>query len=304
MIFHKILFSITVLLITATIYQVPNKTVQEKVNSTFVGQVVAGNYPVDSEFISIQDVAENRRVAAMPDGMKRDQATRAKLQQVVSIEYDEIELGEVMEELKTTLGTEIHLDQSCKDDSLTLDQPVTFKIRECPAGTAIREMLFEHNATYVVRNGLMKFISRDVAEDPDYFTRRYLDVSDVLAELARREPNRVGKFVHRKWMAPTSGGVFNQAGGGGGFGGGGRGSKLNSPPNDENLRVFAEEVEVSPEELLIDTIKSTVDTDGWDSTAGEGNLHILGGVLIVNSTEHTANEVEDLLQNLRHNWSK
>ena len=150
------------------------------------------------------------------------------LRQPIEMEYDEVPFMDIMRELQREFGINVMLDQSAKDDSLTEDELVTFHLKNTNLATALRLMLHEKNATYLIDRGVLRFISLDVASDPEYFQRRIIDCRTLLASI-KESDSRVGQPISRAGgfggggRGGRGGGGFG--GGGGGFGGGGRGGR-------------------------------------------------------------------------------
>ncbi|MEM7453139.1 MAG: permease prefix domain 1-containing protein [Planctomycetota bacterium] len=139
---------------------------------------------------------------------------RATLQESASMSYDEIPFVDVMRDLRNSYEINVILDQSAQDDSLAPDEPVNFEIVGVSLDTCLRVMLRNHNATYIVHDGVLRIISLDVAEDPAYFDRRILNVNSLLAKIREVEEHRIGTYR-------LNYGYGGSGGGGGGFGGGG-----------------------------------------------------------------------------------
>ena len=94
-------------------------------------------------------------------------------------EYDETPFYEVMDELQDNYKNNVLLDQSAKDDSLTEDDPITFKVTGIRLKNALRLMLKEKNATFMVRDETLQIISLDVASDPEYFLSEFYPVDYI-----------------------------------------------------------------------------------------------------------------------------
>ena len=169
------------------------------------GQIIAN----DGSVISL--LSDDPKLS---DSTRRTVETRAKLSQVIDFNEMETPFLEIMDRLASEYGLNILLDITARDDSLSEDEPITFRVTGVPGGKALRLMLREKNATFVIQEGIVRVISLDVATDPDYFTRRIIDVSGLLDTISELENHRIGK------MGPMQGGF---GGGGSGLGGGGGG---------------------------------------------------------------------------------
>ena len=141
-------------------------------------------------------------------GSESDEAILSALTKKVDWEYDDVPFIEIMDQLRDTYGINVVLDQSAEDDSLSEDTSVSFNAKDIRLKNALRLMLDQNNATFIVKDEVLKIISKDVASDPEFFVRNVYNVGDLVAP---RIP--VGGI----------GGGIGGGGGGGGFGGGGRG---------------------------------------------------------------------------------
>lgn len=94
-------------------------------------------------------------------------------------EYDETPFYEVMDELQDNYKINVVLDWSAKRDSLTEDDPITFKATDIRLKNALRLMLKEKNSTFMVRDGTLQIISLDVASDPEYFLSEFYPVDYI-----------------------------------------------------------------------------------------------------------------------------
>ncbi len=232
--------------------------------------------------------------------------------------FDDIPFQEVVGFLQDKHSLTIVLDQSARDDSLTMDEPLSFSIRDVPLKTALRLMLVEKNATYTVQDGVMRIISLDVAEDPEFFRRRIFDCRNLLAQIRISEKNRIGTPRNIDHYRSRSGGGGFGGGAGGGLGGGvfNFAANLNQDTSDEtndeseaNIGTkqpapYAIPVPlVTAESLLTNLVKNTVEADGWDETNGDATLGIVGGLAVVIAPESTLDQINDLLQDLEYTLS-
>lgn len=216
----------------------------------------------------------------------------AKLDIPISLQYDQVAFQDVMTELGELTGANVLLDQSAMDDSLGHQQEITIKLDNVSLRTALRIMLLEHNATYVLSEGAIRIISLDVAKDPPHFRRKIFNCQGILDKIVENES---------KYPSNTGYGY-----GGGGFGGGG--GVFNQPPGATPTQE-EESPEVSKTDweriarhqagmMLSNTIRSTVDPDDWDDTNGDYTAQIFGRLLIVSASEDGLFRVQEFLDNL------
>lgn len=235
------------------------------------------------------------------------------LKKPTAMSFDETAFIEVMDELRDHNEINIVLDQSAQDDSLTEDELITFHIRDTSLATALRLMLAQKNATYVIDDGVMRIISLDVASDPEFFRRRIFDCGELLEKIGRTD-SRVGQPISAVYRGGFGGG------GRGGIGGGGRGgasgggvfaigpqSGLGSANNNTSNVQPAVQAQSPPmsivpkvtaQQLLKDLIRVSVDPDGWDDTNGDATMTFLGGLMIVTNSQTNLEDIEQLLDEL------
>lgn len=152
-------------------------------------------------------------------GNKNDEKILRKLDEEVTLEYDETPFIDIMDEIREEHGINIVLDQSAIDDALTEDDTITFNVKGIRMKNALRLMLDKNNATFIVRDEVLRIISKEVAGDPEYFVTNVYNVGDLVAP--RRSVGGGGGFGGGGGGFGGGGGGFG--GGGGGFGGGGFG---------------------------------------------------------------------------------
>ena len=137
-------------------------------------------------------------------GSENDEKILRALEKPANFNFDETPWNEVEEELEKEYEINIVLTVSAKDDSLTEDEPVTSNLQGIRLKNALRLLLADKNATFVVKDEVLMIISKD----------------DVYAEEYSAPPNvyNVGDLVAPR--VNQGGGI---GGGGGGLGGGGGG---------------------------------------------------------------------------------
>ena len=258
----------------------------------------------------------------MSDATRRTIQARHMLQKEHVFDYNEAEFQGVLAGLNNEFdGLTFLLDRTAKDDSLPSDEPISFRTGPLPFNKAFRLLLKEHNATYVIQDGIVRVISLDVAGDPEFFTRRIFDVDGLLTKIHELEATRImlqavgggdrgqshgertplrtasvgcpsGRTPPESRSSGLTAGnsvadhaVRGVASGGGGGGSGGRGH-------------------VTAESILVDAIKHTVAADSWDTTNGDGTCEILGGLMIVGWTEEANEKIEELLQDLNYRFAQ
>ena len=276
----------------------------------------------------------------MSDSTRRSNELRKLLEVDSYFDEEETPFQDIMSRLQEDLKINVFLSETAANDALTRDEPITFSINKAPLKQALRLMLEQYNATYVVDGGVLKIISRDVENDPEFFVRRMYDVKELLSKIEELEPHRTGMvpFQMRYGFISNGGGGFGGGGGGGGGGGASRGGGLFSvqevgQTHAEQPQVVqsqqpqsplptvasqavggngqaeakaesgARMIYVSPEDLFIATIEETIASDEWDHTGGSGTIKILGGLMIVNQSEAINDQIHSFLQDLEYRYT-
>ena len=243
-----------------------------------------------------------------------------KFREVVSLSYDQVPYAEIEMQLEEKTGLNFLLSQSAKDDSLTEDEPITFKLANMPLGKAFGLMLVEKNATYIIDSGVVIVISLDDAEDTRWMRLKMYDCEELVKALPK--------------TVAFSGGGFQGSGPGGFSGSGvfslhasiqavqdtqgatapGKSQKTNSATPDatklldqklEKLLalVKAEAKKNRPvpssEETLRNLVTNMIAPDTWmDTGQGLGQIDVVNGILIVSQTEIIHGEIEAMLKDL------
>lgn len=198
------------------------------------------------------------------------------------------------------------LDQTASDDSLTVDELITIRVKNVSLSTALRLMLASKNATYIITDGILRIISLDSASDPLFFSRKIFDCRNLLQKIAATDA-RVGKTIQLATGRPgglgAGGGIGPRVGGGGVFRIGSTCQMQQQPAKTQILQAPAAEgseknlvmITVTAESILENLIKMTIDRDGWDDTNGDGTLMTVSGFMVANQTQHTLDEIESFL---------
>lgn len=226
----------------------------------------------------------------------------------VDIEYDQTPFIDIMDEFRDRYRINVILDQSALDDSLTEDDQVTINVKGVRMRSALRLMLARMNSTYVIQDEVLLIISMDVADSPEFFSRKIINCSELLRKIEQAESKRIGTidqvFALRQGQ-PNRGSDF---GGGGvfeivdsksaGLLGGDSDDETNE---DEQAKEDVTRYLVSKttaESLLIDAIENSISPDYWATTNGDGGLSIIGGCLVIHQTEEVIENVEKFLVDL------
>ncbi len=230
-----------------------------------------------------------------------DKEIERTLRMPIDLMFDETPFSEVMKHISSNFGINVVLTPSAIDDSLSKDEPITFSGKSIPLGSALRVLLRNKNATYLVRDSVLMVISLDVASSPEFFKRKIIDCREVLEMIRELESERIGtigsvlKFdsstrsmiadgTAYKLLETVNGQTTEQAVQGNGN------SKIHNT-------IFMGRI-TTAESLLKGAIMSSVATNSWDQTNGDGTLTFIGGCLIVNQTQRIGENVQMFLEEL------
>ena len=174
------------------------------------------------------------------------------------MEYVEVPFIDVKRELEDKYGFNLVLGVSAIDDSLTEEELVTVRFRGIKLSNALRLMLRDFNATYVVKDGIIRIISIDNLMDPDFFSRRMIKVKSVL-DLIRQNDSRVNP---------------------------------NNPKPEGKTKLSPESI------LIATITKIVQPHQWASSGQGEATLEIIGGVLVMSGPESLMDDVTGFVQDL------
>lgn len=154
-------------------------------------------------------------------GSARDEAILEALELPTNLEYVEVPFIDVKRDLEDKYGINIALDQTAIDDALTEEELVTVRYRGIRLKNALRLMLRDFNATYIVRDEVLRIISLSNVSDPENLVTDVYNVGDLVAPRFNPFAGLGGGIGGIGGGA--GGGIGGAGGGGGGFGGGGGG---------------------------------------------------------------------------------
>lgn len=110
-------------------------------------------------------------------------AIRKTLNTPCSLEYVELPFADVRRELENTYGLNIVLDASAIDDCLTEEELITVTLGKLRLSNALRIMLRDFNATYLIKDGVIRIISLDNVGDSENFAQRIDSVKSLLQRI-------------------------------------------------------------------------------------------------------------------------
>lgn len=274
-----------------------------------------------SQTVAQDAVTATAPVKASPSSRSRsNDEIRSSLNNVGDLVYDASPFGDVLKELSSKLQLNIVIDANL-EGVLDADTEISANLTGIRLSDGLRTMLKPVDATYAIQGGVLMIIAIDDEYEPDYLSRHMIDVRELLELVKNAESDRVGKPIAATKRSGRSGGGFGGGVGGGGGGGGGvfciptqfgsgaAGSPSEFAPVVGKQKAAKEDAEddeqlyvvLTAEQLLVETIKRVVAPDAWMSTGG-GNcdLTCIGGVLVVLSHESVAEDVQDLVTDLKY----
>lgn len=229
--------------------------------------------PGNSSGLDALDEAVERRLLATVDDMV----------------FSDTPFSELMLDLRNVHQINVLLDQSAIDDSLDFDTSISIEgLGQVTVERALTEVLNSHNATFIIRGGIVKVISRDVADDTVYFERRIFDCAELSAKLPRRLVDRLPKAPEAESPAASP--------------------PAAAPDSDMALGQVEAPAAATPAKrpeltTLEELIVESVEPNEWRKTGnGDAVIWEVNGHLIVAASGPTVREVRDFLRELEANY--
>ena len=221
----------------------------------------------------------------------------------VDFEFDETPFIDVMDELRDKYSINVVLDETARQDSLTEEEEVTIALSGIKMRSALRLMLAEKNSTFVVHDEVLLIISKDVADSPEFLSRKIINCSELLRKIKQAESKRIGTIDRVFALQPNQDTGLEKGGGifeiidseSAGILGSGSDDETNEDKQDKEDETRYLVSKITAESLLIDAIENLIAPDDWDSTNGNGSMNIIGGCLVIHQTEEVIENVEKFL---------
>ncbi len=231
-----------------------------------------------------------------------DSATLDKLEQYVDVDFQEATLQNVLDHFAKSLNLQYYFDRrTFEEEGIAIDEPnCSLKLKAIPVRMALEILLGEEDLTYMIRHGVLKISTNEVAQRMENLVLRIYPVNDLL-ESARNthadgDPAKQSaadatsqKTSRSDWLEGAIHAQFGglgiatsgQMAGGPGYGGMG----------DARTASLMQ---------LMDVVMNGVDPDSWEDT-GDGNATIDGfrTTLSIRQTIQNHQQIERLLQKLR-----
>jgi hypothetical protein len=176
---------------------------QEERNKGFGGAVgsIASSSVIPSGDVTFpKDWAEKTKLRekyAGPQLTAKEVALIKALNSVLSVDFDNKPLKDVIEYLQDRTGQSIIVDPAAlKEANTDYTDPVSFKVNKASFRTILRKVLADNGLTYVIKEGTIQVTTP--ARARDMMVVRTYPISDLVA--ASGLANRFGPFVARAQM--------------------------------------------------------------------------------------------------------
>ena len=193
---------------------------------------------------------------------KIKQAIKAKS----SFDFEETPLAEVMQRIQKTHNFNVSLDKSAEQYSLSLDTPITFAAKNLPLSDLLMQMLKPHNATFMIRDGVLSIISTHFSDEPEYFNREVIDCRRLLKLLN-------APHAYKQNQTPLNAGGFSF-----------------DPVAPHQIA----------ERILEGMIKKKMNAEDWD----EGLIRVVAGCMVISQRQQKIEEIQKLVNEMTKKLSK
>ncbi len=105
--------------------------------------------------------------------------------------FPEVPFSEVIAVFQATYGINMLLDETAIDDELREDTLISVSLKDVSLEQSLDILLRKHNATFIIRSGIVHLIGKDAEDDPEFFETRIFDC----AELSKALPPRLTQYV-------------------------------------------------------------------------------------------------------------
>lgn len=192
---------------------------------------------------------------------ERTAQTRNRLENaIVDVEYDGVPFSDVLQDLRSSPGMEIYLDDSSE---LKLQTPVSMRLKSVRLSMALELLLRQYNSQYIVRDGLVLIASVD--------------------EMAELGPEI--RVYNCRDLVGNDGQSMEY------------GSDSIATPDEDPTADAESKKAPSKSERLTALIKSVVSTTVWEEVGN--SIVVFDGLLVANCTPMVHQQIEQLLSELR-----
>jgi type II secretory pathway component GspD/PulD (secretin) len=275
------------------------------------GNMPTGNNPVRVNKDMLAYATANRKTGTTVMDLKkfstRELLIERKLSHPISLNFQDLPLYRVIQDLEVMSGLNISIDRKAlKDEGVSLEQQLSLQVNEISLKSALNLLLKQVNLTYVIKDEVLYITTPGEASGK----RRVVtySIADLVIPVDDHATTDVNSFEQamKRVIASNTGGAryantvpfmgqnslqggmpVSQSQGapnGGGNWNGGRSSKGNT---------------IEP--MLIGLITNVIAPNTWEQTGGEGRIQYfeLGHALVVSQVQEVQEEVFELLKALR-----
>jgi general secretion pathway protein D len=222
-------------------------------------------------------------------GSSPSEAIEAKLSKEENLEYPDIPLQEVIDQLQIKLGIPIVIDKKALEDAgIGTDKTVNVLLKGIRMDRALDLILGELELAWVVRDGYV--LVTTVEKLDELLEVRVYNCSDLLESV--KEPPKAPEGGFGGGSAVPAG----AAPGGHSPGASAPGSTFGSPNT-----TGGQAPDLVPDfDSLITLIQTTLEPDSWQPAGGHGSIEPYhGGLLVINQNGQTHRRIEKLLNMMR-----
>jgi hypothetical protein len=136
-----------------------------------------GDYEVNAKRLAW--IMANRKVG--PQMTKKEKEIMKILNSVLTVEWEDAKLREVLDHLEKKTGQKLMIDKKTMDEvEISYDTPVTFSASKATVRTILRKVLGDVGLTYIVKDELIQIVTPQRARET--MTVRSYPVMDLLAK--------------------------------------------------------------------------------------------------------------------------
>ncbi len=254
----------------------------------------------------------NRKNYTMQDLMRyssKELVIERKLSQPITLNFENVPLYRVLQDLQQMSGLNIHADKSAlAAENISLEQPLSLNVENIALKSALNLLLKQVKLTYVIKDEVLQITTPNEAPSK----RRLVTyaIADLVIPVEDHPTDTINNFndALKRHISTTGGGVkyqapvpftgpnalqngipvsYNSQGGGGS--GGGHGQAVATPGSN------------TIQHLVINLITNTIAPNSWEAAGGEGRIQYfpLGHALVVSQVLEVQEEVAELLRALR-----
>lgn len=238
-------------------------------------------------------------VAGKPLANSKEREIERSLQMLVTVQFKNMPLRQVIDQLRGMAGINIVPDQpALEEQAISVDRPVTISLEKVSLKNALALVLRQVNLTYVIRDEALQITTPEKAKGK--LVQKTYAVADLVVPLQDPATQKVATFTpESQAISLTPAGTFTH--------------DLNIPitvsssgPSVPPFKAVAPDCKPvstpkSTEDILIQTIVNTVSPQNWSSAGGSGTVDYfpLGYALVINQTADIHEQVAELLAALR-----